>query len=112
MGDSWVVGVLADHSHLGDPVAMEQLADELVRRAESVGVLTTTLARHGAGITFEGPAAERLREDLERRRKSAHHAAGRLQAAAQTLRRSAAVVGEQIYELERAEERRQARESE
>lgn len=100
------MGALADHSHLGDPIAMEQLAAELTQRAEAVAEIGISLERQAEMVTFEGPAAERLRADMERRRRRARGIAEQLQAAAHTLRRGAASVREQIYELELAERRR------
>ena len=100
------MAALADHSHLGDPIAMEQLASELTQRAEAVAEVGRSLDRQAKVVTFQGPAGERLRADMERRHDRARGIAERLQAAAHSLRRGAATVREQIYELELAEQRR------
>lgn len=99
------MGALADHGHLGDPVAMEQLATELTQRAAAIAEVGRSLERQAKAVTFEGPAAERLRADMKGRHDRARGAAERLQTAAHALRRGAASVREQIYELELAERR-------
>ena len=99
------MGALADHSHLGDPIAMEELATELSQRAEAIAEVGRSLDRQTKSVIFEGPAAERLRADMERRRERSRAAAERLQAAAHLLRRGAADVREQLYEIELAEQR-------
>lgn len=105
------VGALADHSHLGDPLAMEQLATELTQRAEAVAEVGRSLERQATSVTFKGPAAERMRADMRRRHDRARSAAERLQNAAHALRRGAASAREQIYELELAERKRRDEES-
>ena len=85
---------------------MEQLASELTQRAEAVAEVGRSLDRQAKAVTFEGPAAERLRADMERRHERARAIAQRLQAAAHSLRRGAASVREQTYEFELAERRR------
>ena len=84
---------------------MEELASELTQRAEAVAEVGRSLERQAKAVTFEGPAAERLRADMERRHERARSAAERLQTTAHVLRRGAASVREQIYELELAERR-------
>ena len=100
MRDSCPVGASTDHMHIGDPAGMEQLASELTLRAESIAGITTSLARQVEGMTFEGPVADRLRLQMEERRRRAEQLATELQGAARTLRRSAATVREEIHEIE------------
>lgn len=99
------MGVLADYPHLGDPEEMEALASELLLRAESVAGVAGSLSRQVRGMTFEGPAADRLRDEMEERRRRAERVAAELQETAHTLRRSASAVREQIHELRLAEQR-------
>lgn len=86
---------------------MEELATELAHRAGSVGEIARSLERQAKNVTFEGPAAERLRADMERRHARARSVAEKLQTAAHALRRGAASVREQIYELELADRRKE-----
>lgn len=85
---------------------MEQLATELTQRAEAVAEVGRVLDRQTKRVTFEGPAADRLGSDSERRRERSRAVAERLQAAAHALRRGATAVREQIHEVELAEQRR------
>ena len=94
-----------DYSHLGDPVGMEVLASELLLRAESIAGVAASLSRQVRSMTFEGPAADRLRDEMEERRRRAERVATELQETAYTLRRSASAVREQIHELQLAEQR-------
>lgn len=86
-------------------MGMEALASELMLRAESVAGIVSSLARRMDYMTFEGPAADQLRSAMDARRRRAERVAAELQGAAHLLRRSAATVREQIYELELAERR-------
>lgn len=99
-----------DFSSLGDPAGMEALATELLLRAESIAGIAQSLSRQTHETTFEGPAAQALREEAEERRRRAEKVASELQGTAHMLRRNAAAVQEQVYELQlahrRAEERR------
>lgn len=99
------MGVLGDYSHLGDPAGMETLASELVLRAESIAGISESLRRGVSAMTFEGPAADRLREDMEERRRRADRVATELQETAHTLRRSASALRDQIYEQQLVEKR-------
>ncbi len=96
---------MVDHSNLGDHAGMEALAAELLLRAESVAGIVQSLSRQIDQMTFEGPAARELRERTEDRRRRAERVAGELQGAAHMLKRSAAAVREQIYELQLAQRR-------
>lgn len=101
------MGVLADYSHLGDPDGMDALASELLLRAESIAGIGDSLARRVHAMTFEGPAAERLREEVQERRRRTARVAAELQETAHMLRRSASAVREQIRELQLARRRQQ-----
>lgn len=94
-----------DYSHLGDPVGMDALASELLLRAESIGGIAESLSRRVRDMTFEGPAARRLRDEMEARRREAEKVAVELQETAYTLRRSASAVRDQVHELQLAEQR-------
>lgn len=98
-----------DYSHLGDPVGMEALASELLLRAESIAGIADSLSRRVRAMTFEGPAADRLRDEMEERRRSAERVAAELQETAHMLRRSASAVRDQIHELQLAEQRMRER---
>lgn len=99
------MGVVADYSHLGDPAGMEALASELQLRAESVVGIVETLERETHAMTFEGPAAVRLREEMITRRRSAERVAADLQETAHMLRRRAAAIRDEIYDLDLAARR-------
>ena len=88
---------------------MDALASELLLRAESVAGIAESLARRVQTMTFEGPAAERLREGMEQRRRRADRVATELQETAYTLRRSASTVRGQIYEQQLLEKRSRER---
>jgi uncharacterized protein YukE len=89
---------------LGDPEGMEALAAKLLLQAESVAAVVESLTRQVEVMTFEGPAARRLRDATEDRRRNALRIAGALEETALRLKRSAAHLREQI-----AEERRRLR---
>jgi muramoyltetrapeptide carboxypeptidase LdcA involved in peptidoglycan recycling len=89
---------------LGDPEGMESLAAKLLLQADSVTAVLESLTRHVEVMTFEGPAASRLRDATEERRRNALRIAGTLEETAIRLKRSAAHLREQI-----AEERRRLR---
>lgn len=104
------MAVPVDYAHLGDPEGMEALAAELQLRAESISGVGASLDRQLDGITFVGPAADQLREEMKQRRRRADKVATGLQGAAHALRRGAALVREQIHELRLAEARAAERE--
>lgn len=85
---------------------MESLASELTLRAESIAGIAISLSRQVEHMTFVGPAADQLRSDMDARRRRAERVAGDLKGAAHSLRKSAATVREQLYELRLAEARR------
>lgn len=99
------MGPLDDFSSLGDPAGMESLAAELLLRAESIAGIAQSLSRQVHQTTFEGPAAQVLREETEQRRRRTEKVAAELQGAAHMLKRNAAAVREQVYELELARRR-------
>lgn len=103
--DSCAVGTVGGHTHLGDPAGMEALASELLLRAESVAGIVGSLERDMRALTFEGPAAERLRDGMLQKRRRAERAATDLQESAHMLRRRAAAIRAEIYELELADRR-------
>lgn len=98
---------LQDLSHLGDPSGMEALATELLLRAESVAGVAQSLSRQVGQMTFEGPAADVLRDQTEERRRRAQRLAVELQETAHMLRRNASAAREQIYEIQLAARRQQ-----
>ena len=99
------MGVVGDYSHLGDPAGMEALASELQLRAESMAGIVGTLERDARAMTFEGPAALRLHDEMMSRRRRAERVAADLQDTAHTLRRRAAAIRGEIYELDLAARR-------
>lgn len=100
-----------DLSSLGDPAGMETLAAELLLRADSIAGIGQSLSRQAHETRFEGPAAQVLLEETEDRRRRAEKVATELQGAAHMLKRNAAAVREQIYELQLARRRAQERPS-
>jgi hypothetical protein len=98
---------LQDLSHLGDPSGMEALASELLLRADSVAGIAQSLSRQVGQMTFEGPAADVLRDGTEERQRRAQRVAVELQEAAYMLKRNASAVREQIYEIQLAARRQQ-----
>lgn len=96
---------MGDYSHLGDPAGMEALASELRLRAESVAGVVGALERDARAMTFEGPAAIALRDEMVATRRRAERAAADLQETAHMLRRRAAAIRGEIYELDLAARR-------
>ena len=99
---------MRDYSHLGDPDGMEALASELLLRAESVAGIVAALereVREVREVTFEGPAAARLHEEMMRKRRRAERVAVELQESAHMLKRNAAGVRGEIYQLDLAARR-------
>lgn len=105
MTDLWT-----DPASLGDPEAMRVLARRMRALAQEMSSRMEDLSRRTEGTTFEGPAAQRLSEDMDRRHSRVEGAARRLLDASMTLLRSAGEVEAQIAELRRRKER--AREAE
>lgn len=97
--------IVRDYSHLGDPDGMEALASELLLRAESVAGIVAALEREVREMTFEGPAAARLHEEMMRKRRRAERVAVELQESAHMLKRNAAAVRGEIYQLDLAARR-------
>lgn len=91
-----------DLSYLGDPAGMRTLAAELTLRAESIAEVARSLARRVDAMTFEGPAAVQLRDEMNDRRRRADRAALELQEASLALRRGAAQVEDRIDEARAA----------
>ncbi len=100
---------MGDYSHLGDPAGMESLASELLLRAESVAGIVVALEREAREIVFEGPAAARLRDEMMNKRRRAERVAIDLQESAHMLRRKAAAVRNEIYQLDLAARRARER---
>lgn len=100
-----------DHAQLGDPDGMERLASTLLLRAESIAGIADSLDRQVEAMTLVGPAGDQVRSDMDARRRRAHRVAQELQEMAHTLRRNAASVREQLYELQLAEARRREQDS-
>lgn len=92
--------MVVDGSSLGDPDGMEALAGRYLLRAESIAGVARSLSRQVQSMEFEGPAADALRNHMEERYRRASRAATELQEAAHLLKRSAATLREQMYELE------------
>lgn len=84
---------------------MEALASELLLRAESIAGIVGSLEREARAMVFEGPAATQLRDEMVVKRRRAERAAAELQQSAHLLRRNAASVRGEIYELELAARR-------
>ena len=97
--------MVGDYSHLGDPAGMEALASELLLRAEAVAGIVGSLEREARVLTFEGPAAAQLRDEMLLKRRRAERAAADLQQSAHMLRRNASAIRGEIYELELAARR-------
>lgn len=91
-----------DPSGLADPAGMRKLAAEVSLRAESVIEVTDSLAKGVAAMTFEGPAANQLRDGMRERDRRARIAAAQLQEAAISLRRAAGAAEDQRAEEEAA----------
>lgn len=90
----------ADLARLGDPSGMEALASELQLRAQSIAGVLESLDRQVEAMTFLGPAGDRLRAEMQERRKEAERVATDLLGAAHALRRGAVSVREQVHELQ------------
>lgn len=90
---------------------MEALASELLLRAESVAGIVGSIERQVREMTFEGPAAIRLRDEMTQKRRRAERAAGELQQAAHMLKRNAAVVRGELHQLQVAERRARERDA-
>lgn len=79
--------------HVGNPVAMRQQARFWRDRARTVREQIGLLHRRASTIQFEGPAATRLRRDLELRRRDAEAVASDLEMLATRLDADAERVG-------------------
>jgi hypothetical protein len=80
---------------VGDPAGMRLAAAQLRLRAERMTVLAAQVDQAVAAMTFAGPAADRWRPGVDDQSARMRTAAARLDQAADTLTREAAVVEEQ-----------------